>query len=74
MRADSDLLIAGGVGHIFARKPSSSPRKPWSPLPIFGAAGLAAAIRPYLATMPTNRHRRSSRPSDVIDGEFSARR
>ena len=45
MRADSDRLIAGGVGHIFARKPRRPSRKPVSE-----AAGLAAAIRPYLAT------------------------
>jgi len=52
MRADSDRLIAGGVGHIFARKPRRPSRKPWSTLPVSEAAGLAAAIRPYLANRP----------------------
>jgi hypothetical protein len=47
MGADSDRLIAGGVGHIFGRKPRRPSRKPWSTSPVSEAAGLAAAIRPY---------------------------
>src|SRR5438477_524509 len=40
MRANSDRLIAGGVGHIFARKSGRPSRKPWSKLASFRGGGV----------------------------------